>query len=111
MGVNADTGIAGLTLGGGFGKLGRKHGLSCDNLLAAEIVTADGRLVESQRHRERGPFLGHTRRRRQFRNIVTSFDFRLFPGLVLCFWPGSAPHAYSSAHEAMRFYHAICKHG
>ncbi len=40
MGVNADTGIAGLTLGAGFGKLGRKYGLTCDNLLAAEIVTA-----------------------------------------------------------------------
>ncbi|MBN9011577.1 MAG: FAD-dependent oxidoreductase, partial [Rhizobiales bacterium] len=38
MGVNADTGIAGLTLGGGFGKLGRKHGLSCDNLISVEIV-------------------------------------------------------------------------
>jgi len=46
MGVNADTGIAGLTLGGGFGKLGRKHGLSCDNLISAEIVTAEGRLLQ-----------------------------------------------------------------
>src|SRR5579871_6600874 len=45
MGVNADTGIAGLTLGGGFGKLGRKHGLSCDNLISADVVTADGRLL------------------------------------------------------------------
>jgi FAD/FMN-containing dehydrogenase len=47
MGVNSDTGVAGLTLGGGFGKLGRKHGLACDNLLGAEIVTADGRLVNT----------------------------------------------------------------
>src|SRR5262249_42480445 len=34
MGVNSDTGIAGLTLGGGFDKVGREHGLTCDNLLA-----------------------------------------------------------------------------
>ena len=45
MGVNSDTGIAGLTLGGGFGRLGRKFGLACDNLLSAEMVLADGRCV------------------------------------------------------------------
>ena len=40
-GVNSDTGLIGLTLGGGIGRLGRKHGLSCDNMLSAEVVTAD----------------------------------------------------------------------
>ncbi|HET6316643.1 MAG TPA: FAD-dependent oxidoreductase, partial [Chloroflexota bacterium] len=43
-GVVSTTGIAGLTLGGGIGWLGRTHGLSCDNLLSVDIVTADGQL-------------------------------------------------------------------
>jgi len=44
-GVVSTTGIAGLTLGGGLGWLGAKHGLSCDNLLSADIVTADGQFL------------------------------------------------------------------
>src|SRR5689334_11299814 len=50
LGTAADTGIAGLTLGGGQGRLARKFGLSCDNLLSADLVTADGKLLHVSEH-------------------------------------------------------------
>ena len=66
-GVVSTTGIAGLTLHGGMGHLRRKHGLSIDNLLSVDIVTADGQLRTGQRDRERGSLLGGARRRQQLR--------------------------------------------
>ena len=46
-GVVTTTGVAGLTLGGGMGRLGRKHGLACDNVISVELVTADGRVLKA----------------------------------------------------------------
>lgn len=51
-GCGATVGIAGLTLGGGIGLLGRKHGLTCDRLAGARVVLADGRIVDCGRDRE-----------------------------------------------------------
>jgi FAD/FMN-containing dehydrogenase len=66
-GVNSTTGIAGLTLGGGFGWISRKFGLTADNLISADLVTADGRFVRASEKRQPGSLLGAARRRRQFR--------------------------------------------
>jgi FAD/FMN-containing dehydrogenase len=102
MGVNTDTGIAGLTLGGGFGKLGRKYGLTCDNLLAAEIVTADGRLLRTSAGEHPDLFWALRGGGGNF-GVVTAFEYRLHPvGPPLLV--GSVLHAYDRAREAMRFY-------
>jgi FAD/FMN-containing dehydrogenase len=58
------TGIAGLTLGGGVGWLVRKHGLTCDNLLACEVVTANGKLITASQNVQPRSLLGTARRRK-----------------------------------------------
>ena len=66
-GIISTTGVGGLTLGGGLGHLTRAFGLAIDNLLAADVVLADGGCVHGERRREPGPVLGAPRRRRELR--------------------------------------------
>ena len=67
-GINSTTGIAGLTLGGGFGWITRKLGLTIDNLLSADVVTADGELKRASPTENADSVLGAPWRRRQLRS-------------------------------------------
>jgi FAD/FMN-containing dehydrogenase len=74
-GSSHSVGIAGLTLGGGLGVLGRKHGLACDHLLGAQVVLADGQIVECNERENHGLFWGLRGAGSGNFGVVTSFDF------------------------------------
>jgi hypothetical protein len=76
LGTAADTGIAGLTLGGGLGRLQRKFGLACDNLISADIVTADGKSLHVSEHENPDLFWGIRGGGGNF-GVVTRFEYRL----------------------------------
>ncbi|HEU0024555.1 MAG TPA: FAD-binding oxidoreductase [Thermoleophilaceae bacterium] len=101
-GIVTHTGLSGLTLGGGIGWLMRKHGLTIDQLLAADVVTAEGEVVRASEEENPDLFWGLRGGGGNF-GIVTAFEFRLNPvgPTVLAgpiFWP------MEDAPQVLRFY-------
>ena len=78
VGINSTTGIAGLTLGGGFGWLTRKYGMTIDNLVSAEMVTADGRKIQVSKDENTDLFWAIRGGGGNF-GVVTRFEFALYP--------------------------------
>jgi FAD/FMN-containing dehydrogenase len=105
MGINSTTGVAGLTLGGGFGWLSRKYGLTIDNLLSADVVTARGELVHASEHENPELFWAIRGGGGNF-GVVTSFEFKLHPvgpqvlsGLIV--------HPFANAKQLLQDYRRI----
>ena len=109
VGVVSHTGVAGLTLGGGMGRLQQKLGLTIDSLLGVELVTADGRVVGASEDENPDLFWGMRGAGANF-GIVTSFDFRLHPfeGVVT---HGTVTHPIARAEELAERFRAFAEDG
>ncbi|HYU12038.1 MAG TPA: FAD-dependent oxidoreductase [Stellaceae bacterium] len=106
-GTVSDTGIAGLTLGGGLGWLSSKYGLTVDNLLSADVVTADGRLLTASATQNPDLFWGLRGGGGNF-GVVTSFEYQLHAvGPTVS--GGMVAYPLAQAKEVLRFYSGFTK--
>lgn len=104
-GIVSTTGVAGFTLGGGFGWTSRKLGFAADNLLRVEVVTADGKIRQASEQKNPDLFWALRGAGANF-GIVTSFTFRGHPHgpEALC---GMVVHPFSNVREVMRLFREV----
>src|SRR5712691_7479865 len=106
-GTASDTGIAGLTLGGGLGWLSSKYGLTVDNLISADVVIADGRFLTASATENQDLFWGLRGGSGNF-GVVTSFEYQLHavgPTIL----GGMVAYPLGKAKEVLRFYREFSK--
>ncbi len=106
LGVVSLTGIAGLTLGGGLGWLNGRYGLACDNLISADVATADGRRLRASAQENEELFWGIRGGGGNF-GVVTTFEYQLHPvDRVLA---GGLSYPLRKASSVLRFYDDFVK--
>ena len=105
-GAVSTTGIAGLTLGGGLGWLMRSYGLTCDNLVAADVVTADGQVVRASEAENADLFWGLRGGGGNF-GVVTTFEYQLHP--VSTIFGGMLLYPLAKAREMLRAYRDVTR--
>ena len=105
LGQISNTGVAGLTLGGGFGWLSRRFGLACDNLMSVELVTADGKVRRVSERDEPDLFWAIRGGGGNF-GVATSFDYRLHP-LNPTVLAGHVDFPAAQVKDAIEFYVAL----
>jgi FAD binding domain/Berberine and berberine like len=106
LGVVSTTGIAGLTLGGGLGWLNGRYGLACDNLISAEVATAEGQLLRASAQENEDLFWGIRGGGGNF-GVVTCFEYQLHPvDLVLA---GGLSYPLDMAPRVLHYYDDFVK--
>ena len=108
LGQISNTGVAGLTLGGGFGWLSRRFGLACDNLVGVELVTADGKVRRVSAHDEPDLFWAIRGGGGNF-GVATSFEYRLHP-LNPTVLGGHVDFPAAQLKDAIEFYAELITH-
>jgi FAD/FMN-containing dehydrogenase len=101
-GTVSHTGVGGLTLGGGFGRLGRRFGLACDNVRSIDLVTANGKLLTASHEQNQDLFWGLRGGGGNF-GVATSFEFKLHPVDPIMIG-GGLVYSFADAPKVLEFF-------